>query len=163
MKRLVGALCLLLACAASAQSSNLQLVGEARLKVLFWPIYDSRLYSTDGGYQSGQRPLRLEIQYLRDIDAEDLVERTAAEWEAQQRTHPNQPQWLDILAQIWPDVSENDVIALELGEDRSSNFFVNGQPVGGIRDPLFGQHFLDIWLSPDTTRPGLRQRLLGQR
>ena len=30
-------------------------------------------------------------------------------------------------------------------------------------DPEFGQYFLDIWLSPETTRPELRERLLGQR
>jgi hypothetical protein len=66
-------------------------------------------------------------------------------------------------SQIWPDVRENDVIALELREDRSSEFYVNGRPAGTIPDPLFGQQFLDIWLSPDTTRPQLRAQLLGQR
>ena len=147
---------------AQANTPDLQLVGEARLKVLFWSVYDSRLYSADGKYLSGQRPLRLEIQYLRDIKSKDLVERTAAEWQAQERVHPDQEQWLQSLAEIWPDVRTNDVIALELREDRRSDFYVNGEFAGTIEDPLFGQHFLDIWLSPDTTRPLLRQKLLGQ-
>jgi hypothetical protein len=147
---------------ARANTLDLQMVGEARLKVLFWPVYDSRLFSADGKYLSGQRPLRLEIQYLRDIKSKDLVERTAAEWQAQKRFHPDQEDWLQSLAQLWPDVRKNDVIALELMEDRSSRFYVNGEFVGAIEHPLFGQHFLAIWLSPETTRPLLRQKLLGQ-
>ena len=148
---------------AIAQSKELQLVGQAHLKVLFWSVYHSRLYSPDGDYQLGERPLRLDIEYLMNIAAEDLVQRTADEWRAQQRTHQRQNQWLQSLAQIWPDVSSNDVISLELGTDNRSVFFRNGEPLGTIDDPLFGQYFLDIWLSPDTTRPKLRRQLLGQR
>ena len=163
MKLLIATVLLTLGCASFAQTANLQKVGEAKLQVLFWPIYESRLFTADGTYQPGRPPLRLEIQYLRDIASEDLVERTAAEWQAQQRFHPNQEQWLETLGQIWPDVSKNDVISLELREDRHSHFYVNNQWVGSIEDPVFGQQFLDIWLSPDTTRPQLRRQLLGLR
>lgn len=163
MKMLITILLLTFGPTAIAEPTDLQKVGEAQLKVLFWPIYDSRLYTANGTYQPGEPPLRLEIEYLRDIAAKDLVERTAAEWEAQQLSHPNQLQWLETLAQIWPDVSENDVISLELGEDLNSHFYVNNTWVGSIDDPSFGQQFLDIWLSPDTTRPDIRDQLLGQR
>ena len=74
-------LCLLaLLLAGNAQAEQLQLVGKARLEVLFWSIYDSRLYTADGSYTDGQRPLRLELEYLRDIEAADLVEQTRNEW-----------------------------------------------------------------------------------
>ena len=35
-------------CAATswANAAQLELVGSARLQVLFWPVYDSRLYAT---------------------------------------------------------------------------------------------------------------------
>lgn len=161
-----ASLLILLLCSnnfAVAQNKELQLVGQAHLKVLFWSVYNSSLYSPDGDYQVGERPLRLEIEYLMNIAAEDLVKSTADEWRAQQRLHQRQNQWLQSLADIWPDVSSNDVITLELGADNRSVFFRNGEMLGSIDDPLFGQHFLDIWLSPDTTRPKLRRQLLGQR
>ncbi len=66
-------LAVLLCSKVGASVGTLQMVGEARLEFMIWPIYDSRLYSIDGNYQEGQLPLRLEIQYLRDVDAEDLV------------------------------------------------------------------------------------------
>jgi hypothetical protein len=129
--------------------------------VLFWSVYDSRLYTADGDYQAGERPVRLDIQYLMNIDADDLVARTAEEWEAQRRTHERQEQWLQALAKLWPDVSESDTISLEIREDNRSVFYRNGELLGSLDDPEFGQYFLDIWLAPDTTRPQLRERLLG--
>ena len=40
--------------------------------------------------------------------------------------------------------------------------FTFGQTLGGIEDPDFGRHFLNIWLSPDTSRPELRLALIGR-
>ena len=54
---------------ANETATDLQMVGEARLKVLFWSVYDSRLYTADGDSQAGERPVRLDIQYLMNIDA----------------------------------------------------------------------------------------------
>ena len=33
--------------------------------------------------------------------------------------------------------------------------------LGGVSDSTFGQSFLAIWLSPKTSQPNLRQRLIG--
>jgi len=137
------------------------MVGQARLEFMIWPIYDSRLYSIDGNYQEGQLPLRLDIQYLRDVDAEDLVKHTQSEWQRQGLSHVGELQWLATLSQLLPSVRKNDILTLTVDEYGSSAFSVNGEPLGRIDDPHFGQHFLAIWLSPDTSRPALRQALLG--
>jgi hypothetical protein len=47
-------------------------------------------------------------------------------------------------------------------QDRSS-FSLNGRALGTIEDPGFGQDFLAIWLSPETSRPELRLALIGQQ
>ena len=57
--------------------------GAARLKVLFWDIYESSLYTPDGTWSEGVRPLRLDIRYLRAISALDLVKQTGKEWAEQ--------------------------------------------------------------------------------
>ena len=152
----------LLACGPiQADTDPLQMVGEARLKVMFWPVYDSRLYSPDGSYGDGQRPLRLDIQYLRDIEADDLVTHTRKEWERLQVADASQQPWLVMLGRMWPDVGENDVLSLVVDEQERSTFLLNGEPLGEIVDPEFGKNFLGIWLSPDTSRPELRLSLLG--
>lgn len=154
-------LAVLLCSKVGASVGTLQMVGEARLEFMIWPIYDSRLYSIDGNYQEGQLPLRLEIQYLRDVDAEDLVAHTQSEWQRQGLAHGGEQQWLETLSRLLPDVRENDVLALVIDEQGGSAFLINGEPLGQIDDPHFGQQFLGIWLSPDTSRPELRQSLLG--
>jgi len=154
-------LALIICSRAAASAGSLQMVGQARLDFMIWPIYDSRLYSVDGNYQEGQLPLRLDIQYLRDVDAEDLVKHTQSEWQRQGLSHVGEQQWLAALSRLLPSVRRNDVLTLVVDEQGGSAFSVNGEPLGRIEDPHFGQHFLAIWLSPDTSRPELRQALLG--
>ena len=164
MRHLFAALCLTLATAAgAADRGDMQLVGEARLQVLFWPVYDSRLFTADGDFSSGERPVRLEIQYLRDIKAADLVARTGVEWRDQGVEHPGMDYWLESLSKLWPDVTENDTLTLTVDENERSHFYRNGNLLGIIEDPDFGAHFLDIWLSPDTSRPELRTALIGDQ
>lgn len=139
----------------------LKKVGEARLRVMLWSIYDSRLYTADGQYREGTRPLRLEIQYLRDIRSDALVSRTEEEWEAMGRRHPRRNAWLSRLDALWPDITESDVLTLEIDANDVSTFLHNGERLGRIDDPDFGQQFIDIWLSEDCTRPALREALLG--
>lgn len=161
MKRLTLLLVLAWALFPVARADAWELVGEARLTFLFWSVYDSRLYSLDGQYSDGQRPLRLEIQYLLDVDSDDLVSRTLAEWQHQQLQHPRQQQWALQLATIWPDIREGDVLALELDDQGGNIFYLNGQRLGGVDDAAFGAQFLAIWLSPATSRPELRLALIG--
>lgn len=167
--------CLLLLCfvpAAWAQarvadqpraSSPMELVGEAELKVLFWPIYQSRLYTQDGDYSPEKRPLRFEIQYLRPIKAKDLVARTGIEWQGMGVGGEQHDNWLQSLGKLWPDVDRDDVLTLEVNKQNISTFFLNGVPLGTIEETDFGTEFLDIWLSPDTSRPELRYALTGER
>ena len=153
---------LLAAATASAYSEPLQMVGEARLNVMFFSVYDSRLYTSDGRYEPDQRPLRLEIEYLRNIKARALVEQTGAEWDHLQVTHERRDAWLTELAALWPDVGKNDVIALELDTQNRATFYFNGEKLGMMEDAEFGEYFVAIWLSPDTSRPALREALLGK-
>jgi hypothetical protein len=166
--RILSILLLTVATGALAQggtplNGQLEKVGEAKLEVLFWSIYRSRLYSPDGTYEPGVRPLRLEIEYLRDIRSEDLVKRTGEEWEQLGVTDPAWEEWLATLGTLWPDVGKNDVLAVELDQDSRATFFFNERRLGSIEDPDFGQRFVDIWLSPDTSRPQMRLALTGKR
>jgi hypothetical protein len=157
---MLGALCM---CAvAGASSGEFKLVGEGRLKVLFWSVYDSSLYTADGAYNSGQRPLRLDIKYLLNIDADDLVARTRQEWKFQNLTHPRQQQWLDRLQALWPDINAGDVLSLQIDERQHSSFFLNGESLGRLEDKDFSRQFLAIWLGQGTSQPDLRLELIGQ-
>ena len=136
------------------------LVGEARLKVFIWKVYDSALFTPSGHWQ-GDAPYRLSLHYLRDIPAATLVEETEKAWQEQGRSHPRLNEWLGLLGDLWPDITEGDNLVFGLNASGDSAFWFNGSPLGSIEDRDFGPLFGGIWLDPDTPRPGLRAQLIG--
>lgn len=140
---------------------QLQKVGEAKLEFLFWDIYRSKLYSPSGNYQQNSYPVALDIEYLRDIKAVDLVERTADEWQKLGFEPAQVQQWLVLLSDMWPNIKKHDSLLLLIDEHQKSNFYYNEQLIGSLEDPLFGPSFLSIWLDENCSYPELRKQLIG--
>ena len=136
------------------------LVGEARLKVFIWEVYDSALFTPSGHWQ-GDAPYRLSLHYLRNIPAAKLVEETEKAWRQQGRDHPMLSEWLALLGELWPDITESDNLVFGLNASGDSAFWFNGSALGSIEDSDFGPLFGGIWLDPDTPRPELRAQLIG--
>lgn len=147
-------------CAAS-YAEDLELVGETRLSVMFWDVYDARLYTESGEYKDAkQRVLRLD--YLRDIEAADLVETTEEEWERlDYEVDAESKEWLAALAEMWPDVSEGDCITLRETSDGYAEFYGNDGLLGTIESATFTQRFLDIWLAEKSRFEDERNELIG--
>jgi hypothetical protein len=146
----------------SLSTASWPLVGEARLKVLLWKVYDSALYTPSGRWL-GAGPYQLSLTYLRDIPVEQLIKETRKAWDEQNRVHPEQENWLQALAEMWPDISAGDNLVFGVGADDQNQFWFNGQSIGGIDHPDFAAFFGDIWLSEDSPRPALRARLIGEQ
>ena len=143
------------------QDVALKKCGTALLKVLFWEVYESSLYTPDGTWQESTKPFRLDIRYLRTISAEDLVKQTGKEWAEQGKVSAQHAQWQEDLRAMWPNVTEGDVISLTINKTGVSTFLFNGKRLGSLQNPQFGEDFSGIWLGADTTRPKLRKQLIG--
>lgn len=146
---------------ALPSQSDLHHCGSARLKVLFWEVYQSHLFTPANTCNDAARPLYLEIEYLRDIKGSALVEQTGKEWREQGLESPEQGRWLEQLDALWPDVASGDRIGLYLDRRGEATFYFNDKPLGRISEPSFGRDFVGIWLAENTTRPALRRQLLG--
>ena len=138
------------------------LVGKARLKVLFWQVYDSALHTPSGRWQS-EGPYQLSLSYLRDIPVEQLIKETRKAWDEQDREHPEQSDWLRALAEMWPEISAGDNLVFGVGANNQNQFWFNGKSIGGIDHPDFAAFFGGIWLSEDSPRPALRAQLIGEQ
>ena len=57
---------------------NLVLLGESRLSVLFWDIYDARLYVVGESYDP-EKPFALSLDYLRGFSGTDIAKRSIEE------------------------------------------------------------------------------------
>ena len=141
---------------------DMQKVGQAKLEFLFWDIYNSELYSPDGVFAQDTYPLALKIEYLRDIDADDLVDKTAEEWEKLGYSDEQIAPWLSEIKTIWPDINKGDELLLIVDEDKSSRFFYNHELIGDMQDTTFGPSFLAIWLDENCSFPKLRKKLIGE-
>lgn len=142
---------------------SMQKVGEAKLEFLFWDIYDSTLYSESGVFVQEEYPLALQIKYLRDIDASDLVDKTAEEWIKLGYSDEQITPWLTEISKIWPNIAKGDELLLVVEEDKSSRFYHNRELIGDLQDVSFGPSFLAIWLDENCSYPKLRKKLIGQK
>ncbi|MFT5674156.1 MAG: hypothetical protein ACI808_000063 [Paraglaciecola sp.] len=142
--------------------NGLQKVGEAKLEILFWDIYTSELFSASGRYQKDIYPIALKIKYLRNIDAADLIDKTLEEWLKLGITKKQAKPWLSQLQELWPNIKKRDELLLLVNEDKSSEFFFNGESLGQLDDSEFGSSFLRIWLDENCSYPKLRKKLIGE-
>lgn len=139
----------------------LQQVGQTRLSVWFWDVYDAALYTDSGNYETyEQRALKL--NYLRKISADDLVDTTADEWQKLEieLTEEHQ-QWLVQLRSMWPDVANGDCLMLVEDDAGASVFYNNQGELGRIPSAQFTEDFLAIWLSPKSRFREERDELVG--
>ncbi|RUO31686.1 hypothetical protein CWE12_01430 [Aliidiomarina sedimenti] len=141
----------------------LEKVGETRLRVYFFKVYDAVLYTDSGNYPEDQS-LALELSYLRDIEARQLVDTTRDEWQSLGYSMGQREEaWLETLSEIWPDVADGDCLLAYAGEQEGVRFYNAEGELGGIDDDEFKQRFFAIWLSEDSSFRRNRDELTGER
>jgi hypothetical protein len=145
----------------SAPLDGLNKFGEGEMKVLFWHLYKAELFGESENYTVNDDNLSLKITYKRDISKRDLIDATLEQWEHVGIDHKHIPDWLAKLDEIWPDIKEDDVLIFAKNNDNSATFFYDSNTLGTIDDPEFADAFLAIWLSENTSRPKLREKLIG--
>lgn len=140
---------------------TLQKVGETRLSVWFWDVYDAELRTDTGALDSAEQRA-LQLSYLRDIKAKDLVDTTAEEWERLGITISGEhEQWLSELLEMWPNVKEGDCITLLETEQGHAKFFGPTGELGEISSAQFTDDFLAIWLDENSRFKDARNELIG--
>lgn len=142
-----------------------QLLGQTRLSVWGFKIYDARLW-TAAGFDAADfaaRPLALELAYLRAFESADIAERSLKEMRRSARITDAQAQkWLAEMQRVFPNVKAGDRILGVHRPGQGASFWVNGQRGGDIADAEFSRLFFGIWLSPQTSEPAMRSALLGE-
>jgi hypothetical protein len=138
-------------------------VGEAKLAILFWDVYQSELYSLTGAYQKNIFPQALKIHYLRNIKAKDLIERTEEEWQKLGINSQISAPWIEQLKTMWPNIKKGDELLVVVNKSGDSDFYFNQQEIGTIINTDFGANFLRIWLDEKSSYPELQKQLTGEK
>ena len=144
------------------QARPLTLVGSSQLRVAFFKVFNSKLFTKTGQWDDPLNSFRFELTYQRNISGSFLAKRTAKEWDHLEFDDPRRSEWEAAVLAMWPDVKKGDNIAFDVDEQGVSRFFYNGTWVGSVEDPDFAPAFIAIWLSPRTSRPAHREGLLAE-
>ncbi len=148
----------LLAAVPSAQSA-----GAGRLRVWGFDVYDARLWVAPGFRQGdfARHAFALEIDYLRDLSAADIARRSIDQMRRVGSFHSQGERWQAQLEAALPDVRRGDRLTGIYRPGRGATFLHNGRASGEIADTQFAALFFGIWLSPQTSEPALREKLLA--
>ncbi len=144
--------------------SNARNLGQARLVVYGFKIYDVKLWGGDsfsvGNYDA--EAFALELRYLRSFSSASIAERSVKEMRRLgQVSDERAAQWLAQMKQTFPDVKKGDQLIGIHRPDGTASFVLNGKPIGEVRDKEFTHLFFGIWLSPQTSEPKMRRELIG--
>ena len=67
------------------------------------------------------------------------------------------------MNKAFPDVKKNDTLVGVSVPGKGARFYSQDKFIAEIADPEFAKAFFDIWLSPKTSEPKLRARLLNKK
>lgn len=147
--------------AVSPYMENPKAVGEARLEVMFWDIYDAKLIAENGQYNP-DKPFALSLTYLRDFKGKNIASRSIDEMRKQgMKDEMKLAKWYEKMEQVFPDVRKGQNLTGVVDDQGYSHFYFNEQKVGSIEDVEFSKWFFNIWLSERTSEPEVREKLLG--
>ena len=139
-------------------------LGQARLTVYGFNIYDAKLWVSDrfSAANYASESFALELKYLRNFSGPMIAERSVKEMRRLGAvTDAQAEKWLQSMNSVFPDVKKGDVLLGLHRPDGSAGFILNGKPIGEIRDVEFTRLFFGIWLSPKTSEPKMRKQLIG--
>ncbi|CAM3779362.1 MULTISPECIES: chalcone isomerase family protein [Pseudoalteromonas] len=152
----------LLLLSINSLAAQFKQVGQSRFEYYFWDVYDAKLATPSGQYQFGQHPSKLSLTYLRDFAAKDIVKATNEQWQHLGKNDLLGKYDKELLA-LWPDIKEGETLSFITDEQGKGTFYHNDSKLGGIDDSEFADHFLAIWLSPQTSQPAMRKQLIGEQ
>ena len=141
---------------------TVQLVGNGVLTVFFMDIYKLSLFSVNGRYSS-KDDFILEFEYFKPISKNTIVDASITELSKFDSVTPKQKKyWRQILNKGIVDMSAGETAAVSFLKTGKIVFYQPGRDSVSFNAPEFKKYFASIWLGKETSRPKLRNELLGQ-
>ena len=143
---------------------NAQKHGKARMSVLLWDVYDATLFTQQGKAFSFENPFALQLDYLIELDGEEIAERSVEE--IRKLGYADEVKlaaWFSQMRELFPNVGDGDSLTGVYQPGEPTVFYQGETMLGVIRDPEFGRWFFGIWLDKNTSDTRFRQQLLGTK
>jgi hypothetical protein len=144
-------------------ASELTKRGEAVMRFFGLKVYDIRLW-TKAKSPDDTDLFALELVYDLGLKGTEIAKRSIEEKRKQgYNDEAKLAKWLDAMNKVFPDVKKNDTLVGVSVPGKGARFYSQDKFIAEIADPEFAKAFFDIWLSPKTSEPKLRTRLLNEK
>jgi hypothetical protein len=144
-----------------AVASEMKLIGQGTLNVLFFEVYDVRLLSDFMPF-SWENKFQLEFEYKRSITKERIIDSSIKELKRQQNvTEHNLEEWTTYLEEVIQPLQEGIKATIKWNPQGTITFQNEGVKSVTIKDESFARSYINIWLGEETSQPKLRSQLLG--
>ena len=141
---------------------NMKFVGSGVLKVLFMDIYKLNLYANEGRY-SWHNDFVLEFEYLKPVSKSTIIDASINELtKSDVVTSTEIKFWKRILDKGIVDMNAGELASVSFTNEGMVTFYLDDRPPVSFKAPKFAKGFSSIWLGKNTSRPRLRQKLLGK-
>lgn len=142
-------------------ATNWPLQGKTTATWMWMDIYTAELYGPDlqGDFLHNQQPLALQLCYLKDIDADILIEGARAHL-PEKLSQPLQAE-VDRLHRAYVDVTAGDCYRLQY-QGGKTQLLLNGQEVFVSNQQDFKPHYFGIWLGDNPLSAEVKAELLSR-
>lgn len=140
--------------------ASFQTIGKGMMKWTFFHLYEAEYLAPSKSFDLKQ-PFALKLTYQRHLKGHLIAERTGVEMEKVGFKNPQVEKWVGELKTIFPDVQEGTTLVGYYQPGVGTQFFNGEKMIGEIKGEDFANAFFSIWLSPKTSEPQLRKKLLS--
>lgn len=157
----------LLLCATTAQalpealrqeSESWRQWGSGEMTWFGLSLYRATLWVA--GESAESSPSALQLDYLRDIPRERLVQTSLDEMRRLGADEAQLVRWTNEMRRVFPDVKEGDSLVGVHYPGEGAAFYFREQLAGRVADAEFARRFFAIWLDSASRSPALRSALL---
>ena len=142
-------------------ASEMKLIGQGTLKVLFFEVYDIRFLSDSNPF-SWENKFQLEFKYKRDVKKESVIESSIKEIRRQSSfVNRDISTWQEFLEQSIKPVQKGTHATVSWNPEGYITFHYENNDPTIIEDEDFARAFLNIWLGEESSQPKLRSQILG--
>lgn len=110
-------------------------------------IYNLSLFSENGEYAQGMRPLMLTLRYAKPVEGRDFAISLARSWSNLGIRLQDQDSVVDRLRKVMPNVKTNDMLSYIALEDRGY-FVLNDIVIPEEFNKEFNDAVVAVWLDP---------------
>ncbi len=146
-----------------ADTKSLTRRGEAVMRFFGLKVYDIRLWTAAKPHDHGD-VFALELVYDLGLKGREIAKRSIDEMRKQGfQDEAKLNEWNQAMVGVFPDVKQGDTLVGVSVPGKGARFYAKDKFIAEIPDPAFAKAFFDIWLSPKTSEPALRARLIGSK